>query len=106
MVMSLAFLSKNSVTNTISPATIVEGKPKLDFKRKLIPFDAYVLVYTGTSNDNKPRAVPAIALRILNNAGGQYFMSLRSGNKLHGFQWDELTIDKYVLERVEALAKE
>ena len=59
-----AFSSKNAVSSTISPATIVEGKAKLDLKRKMIPFGAYALVYTLTTNDNKPRAVPAIALRM------------------------------------------
>ena len=101
-----AFPSKNAVSSTISPATIVEGKPKLDLKRKMIPFGAYALVYTGTTNDNKPRAVPAIALRMSNTAGGHYFMSLHSGKRTHGFQWDELPIDEHVIERVEAMAEE
>ena len=101
-----AFPSKNAVSSTISQATLVEGKPKLDLKRKLIPFGAYALVYTRTTNDNQPRAVPAIALRMSNNAGGHYFMSLHTGKRIHGFQWDELPIDEYVIERVEALAEE
>ena len=101
-----AFPSKNAVSSTISPATMVEGKPKLDLKRKMIPFGAYALVYTRTTNDNQPRAVPAIALRMSNNAGGHYFMSLHTGKRIHGFQWDELPIDEYVIERVEALAEE
>ena len=101
-----AFLSKNVVSSTISPATIVEGRPKLDLKRKIIPFDACVLVHTGTTNDNKPRAVPGIALRMSNAAGGHYFMSLHSGKIMHSFQWDELPIDEHVVERVEAIAEE
>ena len=101
-----AFPSKNAVSNTISPATIVEGKPKMDFKRQMIAFGAYALVYTGTSNDNNPRAVPAIALKMSNSAGGHYFMSLHSGRRIHGFKWDELPIDKHVIQRVEALAEE
>ena len=79
-----SFPSKNPVSSTISPATIVEGKPKMDFKRKMIPFGAYALVYTRTRNDNKPRAVLAIALRMSNSTGGHYFMSLHSGNRIHG----------------------
>ena len=101
-----AFPSKNSISSTISPATIVEGKPKMDLKRKIIPFGAYALVYTETTNDNKPRAVPAIALRMSNTAGGHYFMSLHTGKRIHGFQWDELPIDEHVIQRVEALATE
>ena len=81
-----AFPSKNAVSSTINPATIVKGKPKLDLKRKMISFGAYALVYTRTTNDNKPRAVPAIALRMSNSAGGHYFMSLHTGKRIHGFQ--------------------
>ena len=33
-------------------------------------------------------------------------MSLHSGKRIHGFQWDELPIDEHVIERVEALAEE
>ena len=33
-------------------------------------------------------------------------MSLHSGKRIHGYIWDELPIDEYVIERVEALAEE
>ena len=100
-----AFPSKNAITTTVSPATIVEGKPKMDFKRKMIAFGSYALVYTGTSNNNKPRAVPAIALKMSNTAGGHYFMSLHSGKRIHGYKWEELPIDEHIIERVESLAE-
>ena len=64
------FPSKNCISDTISPATIVEGKPKLDFSKPKISFGSYALVYTQTSNDMKTRAVPGIALRASNTAGG------------------------------------
>ena len=54
----------------------------------------------------KSRAELAIALRKSNNVGRHYFMSLRTGRKIHGFQWNELSIDDYVVERVEVLAEE
>ena len=53
----------------------------------------------------KGRATPAIALRMSNNDGGYYFMSLHTGKRIHGYQWDELPVDKYVIERVEAIAE-
>ena len=71
----------------------------------MIVFGSYALVYTRTTNNNKPRAVPAIALRRSNNAGGHYFMSLHSGKRIHGYEWEELPIDEHVIERVEALAE-
>ena len=101
-----AFPSKQGISDTLSPTTIVEGNPKLDLKRKIITFGTYALVYTTTSNNMKSRAVPGIALRRSNSAGGHYFMSLHSGKRIHGYNWDELPIDDYVIERVEALAME
>ena len=61
--------------NTLSPATIVEGKPKFYFGKAMIPFGSYALVYEGTTNTMKPRSVPVIALKRSNNTGGHYFMS-------------------------------
>ena len=101
-----AFPSKQGISNTLSPSTIVEGKAKLDLARKMITFGSYALVYTGTSNTMKSRAVPGIALRRSNSAGGHYFMSLHTGKRIHGYIWDELPIDEYVIERVESLAEE
>ena len=43
-----AFPSKNGISSTLSPVTIVEGKPKFDFSRAMIPFGSYTLVYEGT----------------------------------------------------------
>ena len=82
-----AFPFKNGITDTISPAAILEGKPKMDLQRQVIVFGSYALVYTWTTNTNKPRAVPAIALRRSNNTGGHYFMSLHSGRRIHGYAW-------------------
>ena len=101
-----AFPSKQGISDTLSPSTIVEGKSKLDLKRKIITFGTYALIYTTTSNNMKSRAVPGIALRRSNSAGGHYFMSLHSGKRIHGYNWDELPTDDYVIERVEALAME
>ena len=101
-----AFPSENGVSSTMSPSTIVEGKPKLDLQKKMICFGSYAIVYTDTTNDSKARGEPGIALRKSNNAGGHYFMSLYSGRRIHGYSWDELPVDDYVIERVENLAEE
>ena len=60
------FPSKNGLSNTLSPSTIVEGKPKMDFGRDMISFGSYALVYQGTSNNMKPSAFPAIYLKMPN----------------------------------------
>ena len=104
--MTNAFPSKTGVSQTESPSLLVEGKPKLDLGQAFIPFGAYALVYTGTDNTMNSRAVPAVALKRSNSAGGHYFMSLYTGKRIHGYKWKELPIDEYVIDRVETLAEE
>ena len=100
-----AFPSPGSISYTLSPSTVVEGKAKLDLSKDIIVFGVYALVYTDTINNMKSRYVPAIALKQSNNVGGHYFMSLYSGKKIHGYKWKELPIDDYVITRLEELAK-
>ena len=100
-----AFPSKNCISDTISPATIVERKSKLDFSKPKISFGSYAIAYTQTSNDMTTRAVPGIVLRTSNTARGHYLMSLYSGRIIHGYKWDKLPVDDYVIERVESLAE-
>ena len=57
------FPSEGSISETLSLSTIVEGKPKMYSSKDIVVFGTYLLVYTGTTNDMKPRAVSAIALR-------------------------------------------
>ena len=92
------FPSTSRITDTISPAIIIEGKSKMNFQRKMIVFGSYTLVYIGTSNSNKPRAVPAIALRIWNNSGGHYFTSLHTCKISHACEWEELPLDEHIIE--------
>ena len=63
------------------------------------------MVYTGTSNNMKSRSVPGIALKPSNNDGGQYFMSLYTGKRVHSYIWEELPIEDGVIQRVEELAE-
>ena len=81
-----AFPSKNCVSDTISPATIVEGKPKLDFSKPKISFDSHAMVYTQTSNAVKNRAVPGISSCASNTTGCHYFMNLFSNRRMHAYK--------------------
>lgn len=99
------FPPTNGVSRTLSPSTIVLGKAPPDASRKRISFGSYAMVYIGTTNRMKARSVPGIALRESNQWGGQYFMSLYTGKRLHSFKWQELPIDQDVIDRVEQLAK-
>jgi hypothetical protein len=101
-----AFPSSNGVSNTLSPATIVQGKPNPDMNHKRIVHGSYAMVYVGTKNNMDRRSVPAIALSPSNMHGGHYFMSLYTRKRLHSYEWDELPIDDEVIKRVEELGDE
>ena len=81
-----AFSSKQVISPILSLSTIVECKPKLDLSKKMISYGSYSLAYTKTTNGIQSRSVPAIALIILNSAGGHYFISLHSGKWIHSYQ--------------------
>ena len=100
-----AFPSKTSISDTISPTTIVESKPKLDISRPKIYFSSHALVYTQTTNNIKSKVLKGIDLRASNSAGG-HIMILYSGRRIHGYTWNELPIDKYVIDRVESLEED
>ena len=67
---------------------------------------AYVKLFEGTKNKQRIRSVGEVALNPSNERGGYYLMSLRTGRKLHGFIWTELTITEEVTTMVEELGKE
>jgi len=70
-----SFPSKTGISQTMSPAMIVEGQPKINFSSKMIAFGAYALVYSTTKNTMKGRSTSSIALRMSNNAGGYFYES-------------------------------
>jgi len=88
-----SFPSKNVISRPMSPAMLVEDRPKPGFSQKMINFGAYALFYKGTTKITTARATPAIALRNANKAGGYYFMSLHTGRRIHGYNSKELPID-------------
>ena len=45
-------------------------------------------------------------MRISNERGGRYFMSLKTGCQLNSYQWQELPIAETVIYSVEEMAKE
>jgi len=101
-----AFLNNEGVSRDYSPASIVLGNENPDFKHLKLSFGSYVQVYGYTDNTPRQRVEGAIALRTSNNQGGYYFMSLETGNQLHGRQWTELPVTEFVIRRVEELGRE
>ena len=95
----------DGVSATLSPATIVTGAPKTDFRTMRLEFGSYVQVYDGTSNDTKSRTLGAIATNHTGNSNGDYsFMSLATGHRIHRRSWTVLPISDSVISRVEAIA--
>ena len=52
------------------------------------------------------KSIPEIALNLSEKGmGGQYFMSLITGKRIHNYDWDGLSIDADVIVRVEKLGR-
>jgi hypothetical protein len=100
-----AFPAKEGASKTMSPSAIVLGSPKPDYTRLKITFGAFAQVYESTTNTTRSRSIGAIALRPSNEKGGYYFMSLSTGKRLHCYQWTELPVPDYVIDRVETMAE-
>ena len=98
----------DSVSSTISPATIVTGSPPTNLAHLRLNFGDYVhlTVETLPYNSMKPRTIPCIALRpTLNSQGSYYFMDLRTGRRRHGRSWQRLPITDDVITAVDKLAR-
>ena len=99
-----AFPTDNIDQNSVSPATIIEGKKNPRDNISRIAYGSYTLVYTGRSNILNSRSTPAIKLRESNNNSGHYFMSLESGRRIHSNKWVEMPITDLQINRVHELA--
>jgi hypothetical protein len=100
-----AFPHSNGVSSDLSPGAIVLGCPHMDYNHSKITFGTFAMVYTWTTNRMTKQSVEAIALNPSNEKGGYYFMSLETGKRIHGYIWEELPIDKQIIDRVESIAK-
>jgi hypothetical protein len=103
------FPAKNGVSNTLSPLTIMTGRPTPNFNDMKIEFGAYAQVFEDSNPTNTPRArtTGAIALTPTGNAqGGYFFLSLATGRKLSRKQWDNLPMPDGVVAAVERMAQD
>jgi hypothetical protein len=99
------FPHPDGISPTMSPATIVTGTLKTDYRTLKLEFGTYVQVYDGTSNDTKSRTLGAIATNPTGNSSGDYFfMSLATGKRIHRRAWTVIPISDSVISRVEAIA--
>jgi hypothetical protein len=98
------FPSKNGISTTMSPASIVLGRGKIDGNNLKATFGRYYEVYCGTDSTNKERRTSAICLRPSNSQGGYYFMNLHTGRKIHGYRFTELAMPQHIIDAVHTLA--
>lgn len=99
------FPHPDGISNTMSPATLVTGVPKSDYRTMKLEFGEYVQVYDGTSNDTKSRTLGAIATNPTGNSNGDYyFMSLATGHRIQRRSWSIVPINDTTISRVEAIA--
>jgi hypothetical protein len=103
------FPAKNGVSQTMSPLTIMTGKPSPDYNDLKLELGSYVQVFEDNdpTNTMKTRTTGAIALTQTGNAqGGYYFMSLTTGRRVSRQQWDVLPMPDGVIAAVENMALE
>ena len=84
-----AFPTKTGISDKMGHAMIVTGKSNPNMDSKRIIFGSYAVSYKGTKNNMSGRGIPAITLRESNDAGGYYFMSLETGERLHCHIWTD-----------------
>ena len=87
------FPYRNSVSKTLSPNTIVTGRPAPDYNDLKLEFGSYVMLTDRTTNTPWARTFGAIAMYPSGGRDGSYrFMSLATGeivSKAPGY-WTEL----------------
>ena len=97
---------KDGASEVISPRTIMTGR-ELDFvKHCSLQHGAYVQATEESSKTMRERTIGAIALRPTGNEqGGQYFMSLGTGKRIHRVAWRRLPMPAEAIDRVHKLAR-
>ena len=100
------FPKKNGISKTLSPISIVLVTPKIDATHATLYPGSYAhcKINVRSKNKIKTSSVTEITLRISNERGGRYFMSLKTCSRLHSYQWQELPIDNAVIYCVEEMA--
>jgi hypothetical protein len=101
------FPALDGVSDTVSPFTMLTGKPIPDYSKITLDFGTYVQVFedNNPTNATMPRSTGAIALNPTGNVTGDfYFMSLKTGRRLSRRKWKVIPITSEVITTVEQLA--
>ena len=99
----------DGILDVHSPGTLVTGCKKTDYNRlNVLHFGDYIQAHqpVNPTNTNKASTVGAIALYPSGNAQGSwYFMLLTTGERIHMYQCDIITIGEDTIEIVHALVR-
>ena len=101
------FPAAGGISNTLSPYTIMTGKPSLDYNLLRLEFGSYVQIFEDNdpTNTTKSRNTGAIALSHTGNLQGDYFfMSLDTGKRLSRHAWTVVPMPNIVIDNVEQMA--
>jgi hypothetical protein len=101
------FLHKNSISDTISPRTLLTGST-LNYKKDFsLPFGAYCQVYEDAAPCNNMIALTkaTICLGPTHSLhGGHYFMGLDTGRVITRYSWTQILLPQLVLDKVDSWA--
>jgi len=98
----------DSVSDVMSPTSIMMGMPPIDYNHLTINFGSYTLVFKDNdlTNTTKAWSTGAIALNPTGNMeGDHHFMSHTTGHHLAQHQWTCVPMLDYVIAAVEARAE-
>jgi Reverse transcriptase (RNA-dependent DNA polymerase)/Zinc knuckle len=101
------FPVSGGISDTMSPYTIMTGRPSIDFNALKLEFGLYVQVFENNNPTNtmKERNTGAIVLSHTGNVQGDYFfMSLETGRRISRHAWTLIPMPQMVIDRVEQMA--
>ena len=94
------FASKNSISDTMIPFTIVECRGGSRFRTKWNIVLSYTWVYVVKTNTMNRSSTPEISLKSSKQSRGDNVMSLYTGKILHSYIWEEPPVNTDVIRRV------
>jgi hypothetical protein len=80
-----SFPQEDGVSDVLSSAAIVEGRPLPDCASKKILFGSYAILFARTNNNMNQRGERAVTMRETNRPGHYRFMSLDTGRSIHSY---------------------
>jgi hypothetical protein len=98
----------DGISSTLSPLTIVTGRPGFDYNTLRLDLGEYVQVFEANLPTNTPatRTTGALALCIARNNSGAYnFMSLATGRVITRRQWTRIPLPTEVIAHVNQMAQ-